>query len=341
MAMHDISSTVVASTFKNVWSENTGGSGAIKLHLREIVTLAQENLGSNRWAVKQAAAITLASICTSLGKDITKDQVDVVYPAMVSAVGGKSWDGKEKVLEGYVELVVNLRDIPNGERNAEAKKIVIREAKRNNKAYQAQALKSLSKFVGHMEEVDFFDEVQEIVSSALEEEGEEEQGDKMDIDVKGGKAVRSTRHTIYFHSLEALGQAFRPKFYKSEDNLVKVIGYITKSPLGLHLNYEGKVVQAEVVETLTSRLTNPLKNTTVLRMWDFLVPLASDRGSEELRTKAVKGGVVNLARLAKGMGESEKDLKIKVKGDIEKMAGDERSPLLRAALEEAVEGLQG
>ncbi|RPB22030.1 ARM repeat-containing protein [Terfezia boudieri ATCC MYA-4762] len=339
MAKHDISSTVVASTFKNVWVENTGGSGAIKLHLREIVTIAEENLGSNRWAVKQAAAITLADVCTSLGKDITKDQADVVYPAMVSAVGGKSWDGKERVLEGYVELVGNLRKIPDGKRDAEAKKIVIREAKRNNKVYQAQALKNLGKFVGYMETEDFFDEVQEIVGSALEEEDGEEQEDKMDIDEKGGKIVRSTKNTLYFHSLEALGQAFRPKFYKSEDNLGKVIGYITKPPSGLHLNYEGKVVQAEVMETLASRLTNPPKNVTVLTMWDYLVRLASDRGSEELRAKAVRGGVVNLARLAKAMGDDGKDVRIKVKGDLEKMAGDERSPSLRAVLEEVVKGL--
>ena len=338
MAKHDNSSTLVASTFKTVWDENTGGSGAIKLHLREIVTLAQENLGSNRWAVKQAAAITLADVCTSLGKDITKDQADVVYPPMVSAVGGKSWGGKEEVLEGYVELVGNLRKIPDGKRDAEAKKIVIREAKRNNKVYQAQALKNLGKFVGYMEEDDLFDEVQEIVGSALGEEGEEEQGDKMDIDEKGGKAVRSTKHTLYFHSLEALGQAFRPDFYKSEENLEKVIGYITKPPSGLHLNYEGKVVQAEVVETLTSRLTNPPKDATILKMWDFLVPLASDRGSEELRSKTLRG-VVNLARLAKGMGENGKGVKVKVKGDLEKMVGDERSPSLKSTLEEVVKDL--
>ncbi|KAF8416698.1 proteasome stabiliser-domain-containing protein [Tirmania nivea] len=339
MAKHDISSTAVASIFKNVWDENTGGSGAIKLHLSEIVTLAQENLGSNRWAVKQAAAITLADVCTSLGKDITRDQADVIYPAIVSAVEGKSWDGKEKVLEGYVELVGSVQNILDGKRNAEAKRIVIREAKRNNKVYQAQALKSLGKFAGYMEEVDFFNEVQEIVSIALGEGDEEEQGDKMDIDDKGGGAVRSTKHTIYFHSLEALGQAFRPKFYKSEDNLGRMIWYITKPPSDLHLNYAGKVVQAEVMENLTSRLTNPPKNATVLKMWDFLVSLASDRGSEELRAKAVKGGVVNLARLAKGMGENGKDVKIKMKGDLAKMAGDERSPSLRVALEEAVKGL--
>ena len=339
MAKHDISSTVVASTFKNVWGENTGGSGAIKLHYREIVTLAQEYLGSNRWAVKQAAAITLADVCISLGKDITNDQADVIYPAMVSAVGGKSWGGKEKVLEGYVELVGNLQGILDGKRNAEAKKIVIREAKRNNKVYQAQALKSLGKFVGCMEEEDLFGEVQEIVSSVLEGEDKVEQGDKMDIDEKGNKVVGPTEHTIYFHSLEALGQAFRPKFYKSEDNLGKVVGYITKPPPGLHLSYEGKIVQAEVIGTLTSRLTALPKNATVLKIWDTLVLLASDRGSEELRGKAVKGGVVNVAKLVKGMGEDGKVVRVKVKGDLDKLVGDERSPALRMALEEALKGL--
>lgn len=187
LAKHDNSSTAVASTFSNVWSENTGGTGAIKLYLQEITKLAQESLSSQRWAVKQAAAITLSDICSSIGKDITKDQLEVIYPAILSAVGGKSWDGKEKVLEGLVELEGNLKAIPDGRRTAEVKQIVLREAKRKNKAYQAHALKSLGKFAGFQEE-DMFEEVEQIISSAME--GGDEQ-DKMDIDENAGQPVSS------------------------------------------------------------------------------------------------------------------------------------------------------
>lgn len=331
---------MVSSLFSNVWSENTGGTGAIKLHLREIVTIAQGNLISNRWAVKQAAAITLANVCTSLGKDITKDQVDVIYPAIVAAVGGKSWDGKEKVLEGYVELVGNFQTIPDEKMNAEAKKIVLREAKRNNKVYQAHALKSLGKFAGYVKNMDLFDEVRDIVSNALEDEDDQENEDKMDIDEKAGKAVRSTKHAIYLNALEALAQAFRPQFYQTEDNLLKVLGYITEPPSSLHLNnYEAKLIQASALEALTSRLTSLPQDATLLKLWDFLLPFAADRGSEDLRTKTVRGAVVNLAKLVTKMGEGRGDIKAKVKGDLEKLIADERSPALRGILEESLKGI--
>lgn len=342
MAKHDISSTAVSTTFSNVWDENTGGTGAIKLHLQEIVALTHGSLESNRWAVKQAAAITLANACTSLGNSITTDNVDIIYPAMVSALGGKSWDGKEKVLEGYVELIGNSRGTLDGRREAEAKRIVLREARRNNKAYQAQAMKSLGAFAGLMEEMNLFDEILGIVNTALGEADEAEKTsweDKMDLDEKAEKSVRSSKHTIYLHSIEALARAFRPKFEHSEENLLKAFQYVEKPPKYLQVNYEIKLAQASAVEALTSRLTFPPKGAVLLRIWEFSLPLASDRGSEKLRTTIIKGGMSNVAKLVGALVENEIDVKRSVKHDLEVLAKDERVLPLKAVLENASRGL--
>lgn len=92
----------VAEEFALTWNDNTGGSGAIKLYLAEIVRLAMENIKSARWSAKQTSAFALADAATAIANDITAAQMETLWPAMVAATSGKSWTGKEKVLEAFV-----------------------------------------------------------------------------------------------------------------------------------------------------------------------------------------------------------------------------------------------
>lgn len=99
----------VAEEFSKTWTENTGGSGAIKLYLKEIVKAATENLGSARWSTRQTCAFALAEAGKGMARDATTAQLDLLWPAMVAAVAGKSWEGKEKVLEAFVLLAVDAK----------------------------------------------------------------------------------------------------------------------------------------------------------------------------------------------------------------------------------------
>lgn len=97
----------VNETFGKAWSENTGGTGAIKLYSVEIVEMTKTHLTSKRWAIKQTAALSLADVCKSIGSDLSAEQLHVLWPVLVSATSGKSWDGKEAVLDALVSLAVN------------------------------------------------------------------------------------------------------------------------------------------------------------------------------------------------------------------------------------------
>lgn len=56
----------VGEEFAKTWSENTGGSGSIKLYLKEIVQLSTENLSSARWSARQTCASALAEAARSM-----------------------------------------------------------------------------------------------------------------------------------------------------------------------------------------------------------------------------------------------------------------------------------
>jgi len=108
LAKHD-PVEAIREPFFETWAENTGGSGAIKLYIREIMALVAGHLDSPLWRVKQVSALTLADACEAIGKDI-RDHLNVVMPLLMKGVGGRSWKGKEAVLKALVAVVENAKD---------------------------------------------------------------------------------------------------------------------------------------------------------------------------------------------------------------------------------------
>jgi len=108
LAKHD-PVEAIREPFVETWAENTGGSGAIKLYIHEIMALVAGHLDSPQWRVKQVSALTLADACEAIGKDI-RDHLNVVMPLLMKGVAGRSWKGKEAVLKALVVVVENAKD---------------------------------------------------------------------------------------------------------------------------------------------------------------------------------------------------------------------------------------
>jgi proteasome component ECM29 len=93
------------------WEDNVG-SMAISLHLREIMTMSTDLLDSPRWNLKHSAARSVAEATTVLsgGYDgVTEDQAVIVWPALRKALDGKTWEGKEVVVEAFAQFAEKLR----------------------------------------------------------------------------------------------------------------------------------------------------------------------------------------------------------------------------------------
>ena len=108
LAKHD-PMEAVREPFMETWSENTGGAGAIKLYIREIMTLVAGHLEDPQWRVKQVSALTLADACETIGVDI-REHLGLVMPLLLKGVGGRAWKGKEAVLKALVVVVENAKD---------------------------------------------------------------------------------------------------------------------------------------------------------------------------------------------------------------------------------------
>lgn len=106
IAKHDASERVKES-FQDTWNEHVGGSRAVLLYLSEIVTLASQHLDSPRWSVKHTSALAIADVVSSAGAEISDSNTKIIWPALEKAVGGKTWEGKETVLQGFVKFMKN------------------------------------------------------------------------------------------------------------------------------------------------------------------------------------------------------------------------------------------
>jgi proteasome component ECM29 len=193
LAKHD-THEVVRKLFADTWEDNVAGSRAVLLYLKEILGLAEQHLDSQKWVLKHTAAKTVADVVISItsGKEeIDRSNAETIWPVLDKAMSGKTWEGKETVLEAFVRFVQRSKSLW-GEDSKVAKqieKVTVREAKRQNKAYRPFALDALGKICKASTNLELSGTVADIVGNVLEEVlvGDEE-GEKMDVD--GGEVMK-------------------------------------------------------------------------------------------------------------------------------------------------------
>ncbi|KAI9759437.1 MAG: proteasome component M29 [Chaenotheca gracillima] len=178
LAKHD-SHEHVQESFKNTWEENVGGSRAIILYQKEIIDLALPHLGSPSWVVKHASALSIGGVAKASVGQFNLQQQQSLWPALDQALAGKSWDGKEKVLEAFVVFAKDSAGL----------RVVLRESRRNNPGYRQHALLCLGDFVescGDDMFQDVWETVEPIVDDFLTNDAD------MDVDSGGGGASSKT-----------------------------------------------------------------------------------------------------------------------------------------------------
>ena len=69
-------------------------------------------MDSPRWNLKHSAARAIAEATTSLSEGydgIAEDQAAVLWPGLRKAVDGKTWEGKEVVVEAFAKFADKIR----------------------------------------------------------------------------------------------------------------------------------------------------------------------------------------------------------------------------------------
>ncbi|PGG99303.1 hypothetical protein AJ79_08570 [Helicocarpus griseus UAMH5409] len=196
VGMHDTEEQV-SELFAKTWNDNVSGSRAVSLYLQEIMDIVSGHLDSPRWAIKHTSALAISKAVSSLDDSIDIEVAERIWPIIEKAVGGKTWEGKETVLGGFVKFSRKSKSFWSNRSDIrdQIKVIVIREAKRNNPVYKPHALRSLGEFARIREDLDLMPDMLKIVSQVVEDLDDDSK-DKMDVDAGGGKASQIEGQTL-------------------------------------------------------------------------------------------------------------------------------------------------
>ncbi|KAL2261226.1 hypothetical protein VTK26DRAFT_4536 [Humicola hyalothermophila] len=220
---HDADAEYVAGAMREVWDSHAPGAGSGRRtalrHLPEICALADRCLAQPGWDVRHAGARAVAGLVEAVvggdgggnegaggGGGIAGDErkalLEVLWPVYEKALGLKTFEGKEALLgplPGFAQKIGRLLVVGSGNRDhrdspgvvEQIRKIVLREAKRNNEAYRPHAFHCLWRYAEVREDLELLGEIVEIVTPYWRpDEQEDEDEDPMDVDrPSSGKAA--------------------------------------------------------------------------------------------------------------------------------------------------------
>ncbi|OJD16071.1 hypothetical protein AJ78_03744 [Emergomyces pasteurianus Ep9510] len=196
VGMHDTEDQV-RELFSKTWNDNVSGSRAVSLYLQEILDIVSSHLDSPQWAIKHTSALAAAKAAASLDDNTDVGTAELMWPIIERAVAGKTWEGKETVLEGFIKFSRKSKALwsQNSDVRDQIKAIVVREAKRNNPVYRPHALKSLGEFAKNRDDLDMMSDAIKIVSHVVEDlvDGD---NDKMELDVADDRASKVEVQTL-------------------------------------------------------------------------------------------------------------------------------------------------
>ena len=146
MGARDTTFPALADIWAKVWEENTGGStNAIKKWKKEIFEALTTVLKTSpSWALKKQVGKGLVDFSKALGPEIS-EYVPSMLSLLADSLGGRTWDGKEALVEALCTLVVEAKSFFESHQTEKAlvEDILIREAKKNNIAYRRMTVEYL------------------------------------------------------------------------------------------------------------------------------------------------------------------------------------------------------
>lgn len=203
LGMHDLDE-YVAKAFKEVWETHAGSSRTATRFVPEIEALVQRALDTPQWSLKHGGALTSASAMSAVaavagdnpGSSGSVAHLAKLWPAFDRALALKTFAGKEKLLDALADVASKGKAFWEGDAAvaAQMKKVVLREAKRNNETYRVHAFRCLWRCAAAREDVDLWEEAVGIARPFLEEYADE---DRMDVDGDSGKAAKEKEVLVY------------------------------------------------------------------------------------------------------------------------------------------------
>lgn len=160
----------ISSHCGNVWTEaSTRGSGTVMLYLDEILDLLNQHIGSNEFSVRKTCAKSISVLCGKVDQSIDGKHIDKLFNITIHALSGRSWEGKETVLDALQQLASKFEKHVAGDKQLREKlnKVFDTEISRKNMSYVSSAFFPTSDFVYKFPDEKLIEKLTEVASVLL------------------------------------------------------------------------------------------------------------------------------------------------------------------------------
>jgi proteasome component ECM29 len=350
IATHDIDSGV-REKFEQTWNDNTGGTGAIKLHIREIIDIVQQHLASRQWSVRQVSAKSIAEACNRIGDDASViKNLDALYDVLFEACSGRSWKGKEVVFDALVSLAVRTKStvLENSDLFSKLNKAVTVEVKRKNKEYQREAIPSFARYLKEFPQPELYTTLFEVADIYLTSTGEQENEEDGDGDTTMNNNSVNSLGTVRKEEdrnkvLKGVLASFNPRDLNNKplpDSIFKkLVSYISglfseADVSSIPLTWKtkltvinGSISLCESFETTTEAESYA---EDLMKLWKLILDnCAKDFNHERIRTDSAKGAKSFLSILS----NAQKNV---ILDDLKKLRSEEKSTVVQAELNRVI-----
>ncbi|KAJ3205669.1 hypothetical protein HDU82_005049 [Entophlyctis luteolus] len=154
-----------------------------------------------------------------------------IIPLLVEALAGRTWDGKEAVLDALVTVSLEGKEyfLQNSTQLELVTKVVIREAKKNNKTYKRPALECLGRYIDGVR-VDAFEELKDYLEDMAVDEGDADEDDN--DDVRGNPLNLAIRANAF----KALGKCFPYESISQAKSANEILVFLANGVNGIAWN---------------------------------------------------------------------------------------------------------
>ncbi|CAK7892078.1 proteasome component Ecm29p [[Candida] anglica] len=253
----------VREPFEREWIENTSGNSSIKLYLKEIIELSHKYLNSRSYEVRQIIAKAIADAVNNIDStnEFSVASYESIFNILLEACKGKSWSGKEFILEALILFSVKSSKFLKDGREDLLQRIegtIRTEIKRRNKVYQKQAIKLASKFLFTFPDDDLVEVYTEIMDQIVSDEYEDDSDDEDDMQIDNKESIQLTvkREEDRLTFIKSLFDSYNPILNTNSEYIELVFSAIPNlfnSP-NIKNTWRSKLVSCECIQGVSSKL---------------------------------------------------------------------------------------
>ncbi|XP_050523366.1 proteasome adapter and scaffold protein ECM29 isoform X2 [Daktulosphaira vitifoliae] len=154
--------------WKELWEDNVHNTESVLFRqLDSLYEFLGEAIKSSSWAMKSQAARSIGDAAEKLGQSLNEEHRNKFIETIKTGLNGRTWDGKEFLLEALLQLNLSSSNSTENRKNEEIVDLVFNECKKEKINYRMVALNTIGELLEKLK-IDRFAQTYQLVMHVIQ-----------------------------------------------------------------------------------------------------------------------------------------------------------------------------